>query len=86
MTQDLNNKVGALGFNDSGWMHAAFKRAPEGVLKAHMSPTDKVREIIPPVKTERLGKDITKLTLARNRMVRLMNIKGTWQRSILINL
>lgn len=75
------------GFNDSGWMHAAFKRAPEGVLKAHMSPTDKVMEIIPPVKTERLGEGHYKIDFGQeiSGWVRLMNIKGERGRKIDIN-
>ena len=35
------------GFDDSTWENAAMRRkAPEGKLKAHMSPTDKVMERI----------------------------------------
>ena len=67
-------------------MHAAFKRAPEGVLKAHMS-TDKVMEIIPPVKTERLGEGHYKIDFGQeiSGWARLMNIKGNVaERSILI--
>jgi alpha-L-rhamnosidase len=43
------------GFDDSAWRNAAIRKAPEGILKAHMSPTDKVMESLAPVKTEKLG-------------------------------
>lgn len=43
------------GFIDSAWKNAAIRQAPEGILKAHMSPTDRVMESLAPVKTEKLG-------------------------------
>jgi alpha-L-rhamnosidase len=43
------------GLNDSGWEPAAIRKAPEGNLKAQMSPPDRVMESLPPVKIERLG-------------------------------
>ncbi len=43
------------GFDDSAWKTASLRKAPEGILKAHMSPVDKVMESLPPVKTEKLG-------------------------------
>lgn len=45
------------GFDDSGWENAVLRRAPEGKLVAHMSPTDKVMEIIPPVRIEKTADD-----------------------------
>jgi alpha-L-rhamnosidase len=44
-----------VGFDDSAWENAAIRKAPEGKLKAHMSPTDRVMENLSPVKTEKLG-------------------------------
>ncbi len=75
------------GFDDSGWMNAVFRRAPEGVLKAHMSPTDKVKEILPPIKTERLGEGHYRIDFGQeiSGWVRLMNIKGERGRNIDIN-
>ncbi|MCX6260174.1 MAG: alpha-L-rhamnosidase N-terminal domain-containing protein [Bacteroidia bacterium] len=43
------------GFDDSAWGNASIRKAPEGILKAHMSPTDRVMESLPPLKTEKLG-------------------------------
>ncbi|MBN1790538.1 MAG: family 78 glycoside hydrolase catalytic domain [Bacteroidales bacterium] len=37
------------GFDDSEWENAAIRKTPEGKLKAHMSPTDKVMERLKPV-------------------------------------
>jgi alpha-L-rhamnosidase len=43
------------GFDDSGWQTAALRKAPEGILKAQMSYSDRVMERIDPVKIEKLG-------------------------------
>lgn len=43
------------GFNDSAWENSVIRKAPEGIMKAHMSPTDKVMESLSPVKTEKIG-------------------------------
>lgn len=37
------------GFDDLKWENVAIRKTPEGVMKAHMSPTDKVMEQIKPV-------------------------------------
>ncbi len=42
-------------FNDSGWEQAAQKRSPEGVMKAQMSPPDRVMESLVPIKIEKIG-------------------------------
>lgn len=39
----------APGFDDSAWQNAVPRKKPEGLMKAHMSPTDKVMEKIKPV-------------------------------------
>ncbi len=39
----------APGFDDSSWENAVLRRKPEGIMKAHMSPTDKVMERLKPV-------------------------------------
>lgn len=41
-------------FDDASWEPVALRRAPEGKLVAHMSPTDKVMERLAPVKIEAL--------------------------------
>ncbi len=42
-------------FNDSKWEQAALKKAPEGVLRAHMAYPDRVMEVLDPVEIEKLG-------------------------------
>ena len=37
------------GFDDSKWEQVAIRKTPEGKMKAHMSPTDKVMERLKPV-------------------------------------
>ena len=37
------------------WEKAAIRKTPEGKMKAHMSPTDRVMENLNPVKIENLG-------------------------------
>lgn len=39
----------APGFDDSAWPSAVLRRKPEGIMKAHMSPADKVMEQLKPV-------------------------------------
>jgi alpha-L-rhamnosidase len=43
------------GFDDSKWEAAALRKTPEGIMKAHMSPTDRVMERIDPVRIDVLG-------------------------------
>ena len=43
------------GFDDSGWEQVAVRKAPEGKMKAHMSPTDRVMEKLVPAKIDSLG-------------------------------
>ena len=43
------------GFDDSKWEQVALRKKPEGEMKAHMSPTDRVMEELKPQKIERLG-------------------------------
>ena len=43
------------GFDDSKWKQVVIRKAPEGIMKAHMSPTDRVMESLPPLKIEHLG-------------------------------
>jgi len=39
----------APGFDDSSWKNAVLRKKPEGIMKAHMSPVDKVMEQLKPV-------------------------------------
>jgi alpha-L-rhamnosidase len=43
------------GFDDSKWENAIIRKTPEGKMRAHMSYTDKVMEVIPPVRIEKLS-------------------------------
>lgn len=43
------------GFDHSDWQYAALRTAPKGEMKAHMSPTDRVMESLPPKEIEQLG-------------------------------
>ena len=43
------------GFNDTGWEKVVIRKPPEGKMKAHMSPTDKVMERLAPEKITKLG-------------------------------
>jgi len=43
------------GFDDSAWETAVPRTKPEGRMKAHLSPPDKVMEILKPVKVEKLA-------------------------------
>jgi alpha-L-rhamnosidase len=42
------------GLEDSAWENAVIRKAPEGKLKAHAAPPDRVMEVIDPVKIEKL--------------------------------
>ncbi len=42
------------GFDDSKWENAVQRKAPEGKLAAHTSPTDKVVEELKPVRIEKM--------------------------------
>ena len=43
------------GYDDSAWQPVALRKAPEGILVAQTSPSDKVMEQLKPVKIEKLG-------------------------------
>jgi len=72
------------GFDDSGWQNAAIRKAPEGSLKAHMSPPDRVMEVLPPVKTEKLGEGCYRIDFGQeiSGWIHLMNISGEAGRKI----
>lgn len=68
----------APGFDDSKWEKAAVRKAPEGIMKAHMSPTDRVMESLAPVKTERIGDGHYKVDFGQeiSGWLHLMNVIG----------
>lgn len=72
------------GFDDSGWEQVTFRKAPEGKLRAQMSHPDKVMEVIPPVKIEKLGDGHYKIDFGQevSGWVHLKNINGEAGRKI----
>lgn len=72
------------GFNDSGWENAVTRKKPDGRMKAHMSPTDKVMEVLPPKKIEKIGDGHYKIDFGEeiSGWVHIMNIKGEKGRKI----
>ncbi len=71
-------------FDDSKWVNAVLRKAPEGALKAHLSFTDKVMETLPPVKTEKLGEGHYKIDFGEeiSGWVHIMNVTGEKGRKI----
>jgi alpha-L-rhamnosidase len=76
----------APGFDDSGWKQAATRRAPEGFMKAQMSPPDRVMESLLPQKIEKLGEGHYKIDFGQeiSGWLHLKNITGEKGRKILI--
>ncbi len=72
------------GFNDSTWENAVPKKKPEGRMKAHMSPTDRIMEILPPQKIEKLGDGHFRVDFGQeiSGWLRIMNVKGEKGRKI----
>jgi alpha-L-rhamnosidase len=68
----------APGFDDSGWEPAAPKRAPAGIMKAQMSPPDRVMESLAPQKIEKLGDGRYRVDFGQeiSGWLRLMNVSG----------
>ena len=72
------------GFDDSAWEQAAVRRAPDGAMKAHMSPTDRVMESLAPLKIEKLGEGHFRADFGEeiSGWLRLTNITGESGRKI----
>lgn len=66
------------GFDDSGWENVAVRKAPEGKMKAHMASTDKVMEVLDPVKIEKKGEGRFKVDFGQeiSGWVKLSGIEG----------
>lgn len=66
------------GFDDSKWEQVAIRKTPEGKMKAHMSPTDRVMETLRPVTIikNRDGKYYVDFGQEISGWVRLSNFKG----------
>ncbi len=65
-------------FDASGWENAVIRKAPNGQLKAHMSPVDRVMERLPPEKIEKLGEGHFKVDFGEeiSGWVRLQDLIG----------
>ena len=72
------------GFDDSKWEQVAVRKAPEGKMKAHMSPTDRVMEKLAPVKIESLENGKFKVDFGQeiSGWLHLLNISGEAGRKI----
>jgi alpha-L-rhamnosidase len=72
------------GFDDSKWEQVAIRKSPEGKLKAHMSPTDKVMETLTPLKIEKLGDGKFKVDFGQeiSGWLHLLNVTGEAGRKI----
>jgi alpha-L-rhamnosidase len=72
------------GFDDKLWEQAAIKKAPEGMLRAHMAVPDRVMEVLKPVKIERTGDGKYKIDFGQeiSGWVHLTGINGEAARKI----
>lgn len=75
------------GFDASGWGNAVDRKPPEGKLKAHMSPVDRVMEKLSPQKIEKIGDGKYRVDFGEeiSGWVRLQDVKGEPGRRIDIN-
>jgi|WetSurMetagenome_2_1015567.scaffolds.fasta_scaffold00461_12 alpha-L-rhamnosidase len=72
------------GFNDSKWEPVAIRKAPEGIMKAHMSATDRVMESLPPLKIVQLDNGHYKVDFGQeiSGWLHLINVSGEAGRQI----
>jgi alpha-L-rhamnosidase len=72
------------GFDDSGWKQVAVRKAPEGKMKAHMSPADRVMEKLVPAKIESLGEGKYRVDFGQeiSGWLHLINVTGEAGRKI----
>lgn len=66
------------GFDDSNWEQVAIRKTPEGKMKAHISPTDKVMEELKPVTIikNRDGKFYVDFGEEISGWIRINNVQG----------
>jgi len=66
------------GFDDTKWEQVVIRKTPEGKMKAHMSPTDRVMEKLKPVKVAPLGNGKFKVDFGQeiSGWLHLLNVKG----------
>jgi alpha-L-rhamnosidase len=72
------DKWSSPGFDDSAWEPVVLRKKPEGELKAHMSPTDKIMEKLKPLKIQSLsdGKYQVDFGQEISGWLRLLNVSG----------
>ena len=72
------------GFDDSKWEDVALRKKPEGEMKAHMSPTDRVMEELKSQKIERLGDGKYRVDFGEeiSGWLKLVNVQGEAGRKI----
>jgi alpha-L-rhamnosidase len=72
------------GFADSKWEKVVIRHAPEGKMKAHMSPTDRVMEKLAPMKISTLGEGKYRVDFGQeiSGWLHLQNITGESGRKI----
>jgi alpha-L-rhamnosidase len=71
-------------FDDSTWENVVLRKKPEGVMKAHMSPTDRVMEELKPQKIKLLGKGKYRVDFGQeiSGWLKLINVQGEAGRKI----
>ena len=71
-------------FDDSQWEQVVIRKAPEGIMKAHMSPTDRVMEKLAPVTIESLGDGKYRVDFGQeiSGWLHLINVSGEAGRKI----
>lgn len=72
------------GFDDSIWENAIIRKAPEGGLRAHTGPPDRVMEVLNPVKIEKLDEGRYKIDFGQeiSGWVHIKDVKGEPGRKI----
>jgi alpha-L-rhamnosidase len=72
------------GFNENGWENAVLRNKPDGIMKAHISPADKVMEVLSPKKIEKLGEGHYRADFGEeiSGWLRIRNITGEKGRKI----
>ena len=65
-------------FDDTNWEHVALRKAPEGKMKAHMSPVDRIMESLAPLKIEKLAEGHFRVDFGQeiSGWLRLSDIRG----------
>jgi alpha-L-rhamnosidase len=72
------------GFDDSTWENVVLRKKPEGTMRAHTSPTDRVMEELKPQKIEPLGNGKFRVDFGEeiSGWVKLINVQGEPGRKI----